>query len=135
MNPSISTLMQRPVFSVNMDDTVAQVEALLVSKHLSWVPVLDPLRKEVIGVISASDIVSFHDQGRHPAATRAWQMCTYKPIVVDIGTPVGMVAALMLERGVHHVIVTDREGLAGAVSSLDFVRTFLPTDSRSHSRP
>jgi predicted transcriptional regulator len=105
MNPSISTLM---VSSVNMDDTVAQVEALLVSKHLSWVPVLDPSRNEAVGVISTSDIVSFHAQGRDAAATRARQMCTDKPIVVDIGTPVSMVAALMLERGVHHAVVTDR---------------------------
>ena len=135
MNPSISTLMQRPVSSVNRDDTVAQVEALLVSKHLSWVPVLDPSRNEAVGVISTSDIVSFHAQGRDAAATRARQMCTDKPIVVDIGTPVGMVAALMLEAGVHHVVVTDRNGLAGVVSSLDFVRTFLPGNRHSQSRP
>ena len=54
-------------------------------------------------------------------------MCSYKPIIVDIETPTALVAALMVERGIHHVVVTDRHGIAGVVSSLDFVRTFLPT--------
>lgn len=131
MSTVISSLMRRPVISVAMDDSVAQVEALLTSKHLQWVPVLEPPRDEAIGVISATDLVGFHAQGRDAAATRAWQMCNYKPIVVDAETPVAMVAALMVERGIHHVIVTDRNGIAGVVSSLDFVRTFLPAPERN----
>ena len=35
------------------------------------------------------------------------------------------VARLMVEQMVHHVVVTNREGIAGVVSSLDFVRTFI----------
>ena len=127
MNPTISTLMRRPVLSAGMDDSVADVEALLAGKHLTWVPVVEPARGEVVGVVSASDLVAFHAQGRDAAATRAWQMCSYKPIVVDAAMPVSMVAALMVERGIHHVVVTDRSGIAGVVSSLDFVRTFMPS--------
>ena len=134
MTQFISSLMQRPVSSVRMEDTVAQVEALLVSKRLVWVPVLEPTRGEAVGVISALDIVGFHAQGRDAAAVQAWQMCSYKPIVVDVETPISRVAALMLERSVHHVVVTDRNGLAGVVSSLDFVRTFLPAAGRARSR-
>jgi CBS domain-containing protein len=126
MSPAISSLMQKPVCSVGLDDSVAQVEALLTSKHLTWVPVVDPTRREAIGVISASDLVGFHAQGRDAAATHAWQMCSYKPIVVDAATPVAEVATLMVERGIHHVVVTDRSGIAGIVSSLDFVRAFIP---------
>ena len=135
MSQFISSLMQRPVTSVRMDDTVAQVEALLVSNSLVWVPVLEPAHGEAVGVISALDIVGFHAQGRDASAVQAWQMCSYKPIIVDIETPISMVAQLMLERGVHHVVVTDRNGPAGVVSSLDFVRTFLPAANRAPSRP
>lgn len=130
MNQPISSLMQRPVSSVGMDDTVAHVEALLSERRLAWVPVLEPTKRDVAGVISASDLVAFHAQGRDAAATHAWQMCTYKPVVVDAETPVAMVAALMVERGIHHVVVTDRNGIAGVVSSLDFVRTFVADDRR-----
>lgn len=125
MSQLISSLMHATVHGVGMDDTVAQVEALLVDKKLSWVPVIEPSRGEAVGVISASDIVSFHALSRDAATTRAWQMCTYKPIVVDIETPITLVAELMVERSVHHVVVTDRNGIAGVVSSLDFVRTFV----------
>jgi CBS domain-containing protein len=124
MNPPISSMMQRPVYSVTMEDSVAQVEALLAGRHLSWVPVLEPARGEVAGVISASDLVAFHAQGRDAATTQAWQMCSYKPIVVDVGMAAAQVAVLMVERGVHHVVVTEGSDIAGVVSSLDFVRSF-----------
>jgi CBS domain-containing protein len=134
MNPPISSMMQRPVYSVTMEDSVAQVESMLSGRHLSWVPVLEPARGEVAGVISASDLVAFHAQGRNPATTRAWQMCSYKPIVVDVEMLASQVAALMVERGVHHVTVTDGRGIAGVVSSLDFVRRFAAA-TRPELRP
>jgi len=52
-------------------------------------------------------------------------LCTYKPISVDQATPLGEVARLMVERRIHHVVVTGDAGLAGVVSSLDFVRNCI----------
>jgi len=121
MNTTISSLMQRQVWSVDMDDTIAQVDALLAEHGLSWAPVLDAGRA-VVGVISATDLLQFHAQERDPAAVRAWQLCTYKPISVDQATPLGEVARVMVERRIHHVVVTGDAGLVGVVSSLDFVR-------------
>lgn len=135
MSQLISSLMKASVSSASLDDTVAQVEALLIGKRLGWVPVLDPSRGVAVGVISALDIVSFHAHKRDAHTTRAWQMCSYKPIVVDVETPLALVASLMVEQGVHHVVVTDRKGLAGVVSSLDFVRTFVPQNRRADGRP
>ena len=123
MNAPISTLMQRRVWSVGMDDTVAQVDVLLAEHEVSWAPVLDD-RRAVLGVISASDLLQFHAQRRDPDKTRAWQLCTYKPISVDEATPLRDVARTMVAQRIHHVVVTDAMGLAGVVSSLDFVRTF-----------
>jgi len=124
MNTTISSLMQRRVWSVDMDDTIAQVDALLAEHGLSWAPVLDAGRA-VVGVISATDLLQFHAQERDPATVRAWQLCTYKPISVDQATPLGEVARLMVERRIHHVVVTGDAGLAGVVSSLDFVRNCI----------
>lgn len=124
MNTPISTLMQRRVWSAGMDDTVAQVEALLAEHGLTWAPVLDPGRV-VIGVISATDLLQFHAQKGDPTRVRAWQLCTYKPISVDQATPLGDVARAMVERRIHHVVVTGDAGLVGVVSSLDFVRTCI----------
>ena len=95
MNTTISSLMQRRVWSVDMDDTIAQVDALLAEHGLSWAPVLDAGRA-VVGVISATDLLQFHAQERDPATVRAWQLCTYKPISVDQATPLGEVALSLI---------------------------------------
>jgi predicted transcriptional regulator len=121
MNESIAALMQRQVWAVSMDDTVAQVESLFTQKGLTWAPVLEAgSGSTVVGVVSASDFLRFHAQGRDAAVVPVWQLCSYKPISVDEATPVSEVARMM----VHHVVVTNREGIAGVVSSLDFVRSF-----------
>jgi signal-transduction protein with cAMP-binding, CBS, and nucleotidyltransferase domain len=124
MNQPISSLMERHVQAIDMDDTVAQVESLFAREGLSWAPVLES-RRTIMGVISATDLLQFHAQRRDPNEVRAWQLCTYKPISVGADTPASEVARLMIERKIHHVVVTDGAGIAGVVSSLDFVRAFV----------
>ena len=124
MKEPISTLMTRQVCSVDLDDTVAQVEDLLTRNKLSWAPVLEGGRL-VIGVISATDVLQFHAQGRDGSAVRAWQMCTYKPITVDHATPLADVARAMVDQRIHHVVVTNGDAIVGVVSSLDFVRALI----------
>ena len=94
------------------------------SNDLSWAPVLES-KRTIVGAISAADLLQFHTQGQDPTAVRAWQRCSYKPIIVSPDTPVSEVARLMIESNIHHVVVIDSGGIAGVVSSLDFVRTFL----------
>lgn len=127
MEEVISSLMQRSICSVGMDDSAAQVEAVLADQHLGWVPVLEPERGEAVGVISALDIVALHAQGRDASTVNAWQLCTYKPVAVEATTQLSRVAELMLERRVHHVVVKDHDKMVGVASSLDFVRKFLAT--------
>lgn len=124
MSAPISSLMERRVWAVDMDDTVAEVESLFARQGVSWAPVLES-KRTIVGVISASGLLQFHAQGQDPSAVRAWQLCSYKPITVSPDTPVSEVARLMIDRKIHHVVVTDNEGIAGVVSSLDFVRTFV----------
>lgn len=124
MSQPISSFMERKVRTVDMDDTIAEIDSLFAREGLSWAPVLES-KRTIVGAISASDLLQFHAQGQNPSAVRAWQRCSYKPITVSPDTPVSEVARLMLESKIHHVVVTDSEGIAGVVSSLDFVRTFL----------
>jgi predicted transcriptional regulator len=124
MSQPISSLMQRRVWTMDMDDTVARVGELLAEHELTWAPVLESGRV-IVGVISATDLLQFHKQGGDPMTTRAWQLCTYKPISVDEATPLSDVARSMVERRIHHVVVTSGASIAGVVSSLDFVRVFV----------
>lgn len=123
MSATIALLMQTHVQTVAMDDTVAQVEALLAAERRSWVPVTEG-NGTVIGVISASDVLQFHAQQRDAHAVYAWQLCTYKPVVVEPQAALADVAAQMVERHIHHVVVAEGGQLRGVVSSLDFVARF-----------
>ena len=124
MSQPISSLMKRQVWTVDMDDTIAEVESLFAREGLSWAPVLES-KRAIVGAISAADLLQFHVQGQDPTAVQVWQRCSYKPIIVSPDTPVSEVARQMLESTIHHVVITDSKGIAGVVSSLDFVRTFL----------
>jgi signal-transduction protein with cAMP-binding, CBS, and nucleotidyltransferase domain len=124
MNTPISSLMNSPVWSVDMDATVEAVEALMSRQSLSWVPVIEP-NGAAIGVVSQSDLLQFNLGKKDPAGVPAWQICTYKPISVSTDTSIADVARLMLERRIHHVVVTRDGTMVGVVSALDFVRAFV----------
>lgn len=124
MSQPISSLMLRRVWSVGLDDTVQAVEAQMAAKSLSWVPVLES-NGVVLGVISASDLLRFHADKKDPSKVCAWQLCTYKPITVRPDATVSEVAELMVEKSIHHVVVTEGANIQGVLSSLDFVRTFI----------
>ena len=124
MSQAISSLMQHEVYSVSPDDTMQAVEALMLARGLSWVPVVDS-NDAVLGVISSADLLRFHADGKGAAVVCAWQICTYKPIMVRPNATLSEVARLMLEARIHHVVVAQGTDIKGVVSSFDFVRTFM----------
>jgi CBS domain-containing protein len=128
MDKPISSLMSRPVWSVGMDDPVADIESLMTRQDLSWLPVVEPGGAPV-GVVTRSDLLQFHTRQQDPASVAVWLICSYKPISVDASATVGEVARLMLERRIHHVVVTQGETMVGVVSALDFVRLAAPGKS------
>lgn len=123
MNQTISSLMQRDVCSAGADDTLQTVESKMLARGLTWVPVVDE-SGAVLGVISSLDLLRFHADGKDAAKVCAWQICTYKPISVPPDASLSDVARLMVEAGIHHVVIMDGSAIKGVVSSLDFVKTF-----------
>jgi len=123
MKRTVSSMMCRDVCVVGMDDTLAAVEKRLADRHLSWVPVLED-SGAILGVISAADLLRLHAGGGDAEGVRAWQMCTYKPISVGPDADLADVAQSMVDRGIHHVVVTDAGAVVGVLSALDFVREF-----------
>lgn len=123
MKRPISSLMERNVHTVDMDTTVGEVERLFTAHELSWAPVLEG-GQTPLGVISAADLLVFEAAGRDRDTSRAWQLCTYRPVTVSADTPAAEVARQMVDRRIHHVVVIDGGRVVGVVSSLDFVRAF-----------
>ena len=127
-NEPISAMLDQPLISVDIDDTVDQVEAALDAHHVSAVPVIDGAGGLVMGLISARDLIRFHADKKDGGALHAGEICRYKPAEVDCGVSVADVARLMVARAIHHVVVTDHGQVRGIVSSLDFVKRYLRGD-------
>lgn len=124
MSEPISSIMHSIVIPVSMDDTVATVETLMKSKHVSSAPVYDG-DGAILGIVTATDLVKFHTTGKDARQIKAWEICTYRPVEVTPDTAMIDVAELMLEHKIHHVVVMENELMQGIVSSLDFVRLFV----------
>ena len=123
MDKPISTLMTTPVVTVSAESTVAAVSEEMRWNKLAFVPVMED--HDILGVISASDLLQFQLSKRDPTSVRVWEICSYKPIEVSPDTPISEVARQMVARRIHHVIVVESDEMKGIVSSLDFVKQFM----------
>jgi CBS domain-containing protein len=121
----ISVMLEQPLISVDIDDTVDRVEAALRTHRVSAVPVVDGATGLVMGIISARDLIRFHAEKKDGGALHAWEICSYKPVEVGPGVSLAEVAKLMVARAIHHVVVTENGQVKGIVSSLDFVKRYL----------
>lgn len=124
MDSSVSSLMERNVVEVGLEDTVYRVEEILDSHNLSCVPVIDADGK-CFGVISAPDLVHFHKLRKNSQTARAWEVCTHKVIEVTSVITIKEAAEIMAEHRIHHLVVTDGNAIIGIISSIDIVKRCL----------
>lgn len=124
MAKAVSSIMQRVVRPVRMDDTIDAVEDMMRAHKVSSAPVYGE-GSGILGIITTTDLVRLHATGKDSHAVKAWEVCTYKPLQVASDTPVAKVAELMLEHKVHHVLVMECGLAEGIVSALDFVKLYL----------
>jgi CBS domain-containing protein len=126
MEQKITALMSTLVRTVQADDTVETVSEELRRDALSFVPVVERKSDALLGIITVADLLAFDAAHRDPRAVRAWEICSYQPVEVGPDASVAEVARLMVERQTHHVVVVDDKVVKGVVSSLDFVKQFVP---------
>jgi len=124
MRKQITSLIEESVITVALNDTVETVEKVLDSHHLSCVPVINA-QGECFGVISAPDLVHFHNARKNPIAERAWEMCTHKIIEVSADISVKEAAELMVKNNIHHLVVIEDGSIKGIVSSIDIIRGYV----------
>ncbi len=124
MNKPISSLMEKHVTTVDVDDTIDRIEELLDSHKLSCVPVVDS-KGNCFGVISSPDIVHFHAIHKNLRTKRAWELCTHKIIEVSPDIAVKEASELMVKNKIHHIVIVDNGIIRGIVSSVDIVEEYL----------
>jgi len=121
----VSLIAQDLPVTVNTQDTVKKIEDVLDEDGLTSVPVVDPERNECFGIISLIDNHHFHAQKKNPNTIKAWEICTYKPLTVSQDTLIENAGKLMVEHGIHHLVVIKKKKIRGFVSSLDVIKFYL----------
>ena len=124
MDRPVAEMMTKSVWTALDTDTVEKVGELMARHHLSSVPVVDG-KGAIFGIISNADLLRFRDARGNPKVTRAWELCTFRPIEAGPATPARQVARMMAQHKVHHVVITEERKVIGFVSALDFVEQFL----------
>ncbi|WP_295755472.1 CBS domain-containing protein [Undibacterium sp.] len=122
MNTAISSMMTAQTATAAMDASISQVEEIMRNNTISALPIIANEEGHVIGIISMRDIMHFHHDKRDPATVSAWEICSYKPLIVSPDTSISDVAKLMVGHGVHHILVAKDLHTVGIVSALDFVK-------------
>ena len=127
-------VMSSPVFSILPESSVDQLEQEFVRHGVSAMPVVQ--HRQIVGIISRSDLMLL------PVLSAAIESCVIaaeisgqpkqtfrvcdlmKRVVVQCSpeTELTMVAADMVNRHVHHVVVVRNNEPVGIISSLDIVK-------------
>ena len=148
---SVHDVMTKAVTTVHPETPLKDVARLLVTGGISGLPVVDADR-HVLGVVSEADLL-IKEQGvdalphRRAArvrgesratkaglakveATTAGAAMTSPAITIDPGTSLQAAAAIMVERGVNRLPVTQDSVLVGIVTRADLIRAYVRSDDQ-----
>jgi CBS-domain-containing membrane protein len=144
-NWTVDDVMTAAVVSVDASATYRDMVDLLMSRHFSAMPVIDPSRR-VIGLVSEADLlckIEFagdeeprlferarrRDQRAKAAGRTAADLMSAPPVVVRSGTSIAAAARLLDQKRVKRLPVVDADGrLVGIVSRGDLLKAHLRSD-------
>lgn len=139
---SAKDIMRDRVVTLGPDMTLKEAAELFERAGISGAPVVGPGRK-LLGVLSQTDLTRREreqEQNRVPAfyreggllrmarpldsalLTRVSEVMTPAVLAADEGTPVRALAAIMVARRVHRVVIVRDGALRGIVTTMDILR-------------
>jgi CBS domain-containing protein len=148
-------IMRRKIVTVASWLTLQELAQTLERHGITGAPVVDA-HGSVLGVVSQTDLVrarressagipSYHRELDEPTAalglhfeecdrTRVEQIMTPGAISFDEETPAATLAAAMLERRVHRVLITRGKRLVGIVTTMDLLRALVALSRKAPRR-
>ncbi len=106
------------LITLGSTDPVSRARDLMLGLGFHGLPVVDD--GAVVGIVTSTDLVEEWPQGE-PIAT----IMSRAVRLVDADAPVAVAAELMRGESIHHLVVMDRDGLAGILSSFDLLAALL----------
>ena len=122
-------LMKTQLVTVSANTPVQEVERVLAEHRIGGVPVTDAAG-HLTGLVSLRDVVEFRaeDDDRRPerdeeeSTATAADLMTGSVYSVDVKTPIQEVAAEMVKRGIHRVLVSEKGHHVGLISTFDILQ-------------
>lgn len=122
----VGQLMRPPATTVERRAHLAAAAYLMKrSRDSALVVTTDDGTRTPLGVITDSDIAQAVADGRDLEQVRISDLLARGTVDVAPGTPVDEATRLMLERGLHHLLVVDDGGLVGIVDMADMCRALM----------
>jgi len=116
----VGSLMSSPVVTVSPDVTVQAAAQRMTEQEISSVVVVDAAN-ELKGILTSTDYVHIAADGVDATTTTVAEYMSTAVVATSVNTPVHEVAERMMQRGVHHMPVTDDvEGVVGMITTKDF---------------
>jgi predicted transcriptional regulator len=127
-------VMSSPVFSISPESGVDEVEQEFVRHGVSAMPVVQ--QRQIVGIISRSDLmllpvlsaaiesgaIAAGISGQSKPIFRVCDLMARDVVQCSPETELAQVAADMVHRHVHHVVLVRENEPVGIISSLDIVR-------------
>lgn len=117
----IKDIMQTEVDSVPLAATVEQSETIMLNTSRRCVPVVDE-NGNCVGVLSHSDLLRVRNDKKDVALTAVSDIMSRDIICVNPQSSVDNTAQLMLDKGIHHVLVIMDRKVRGIVSIIDLIQ-------------
>lgn len=118
MEFKIRNLMKSPLVTTTKNATIDYVRELMERKHIQAVPIVKDINNlEIEGIITSSDLRGIGDGSA--IVENYMSNDVYR---VKVETDPEIAARIMLEEGIHHLLVEEDNQVVGMLSSLDFVR-------------
>ena len=130
MQVYIKDIMQTEVTTVPCTATVEQSETIMLNTYRPCVPVLDD-QGDCVGVLSHIDILRIRNDKKNVGTTYVEEIMSRNIISVGPRNSVDNTMQLMLDNGVHHILVLQDKKVCGIVSVTDIIqidkaRTYNP---------
>ena len=122
MTVSIFLSPAREIIQANVDDTVAQVVALLAERRIGCVPVVE--RGQVVGIFSERDVIyGLERTGAALLEKKVGDVMTKPAMTIAPDTPIISALSLMTKRRVRHLPIVEGGHMVGFVSIGDLVKS------------
>jgi CBS domain-containing protein len=131
LNLKLEGIMTRPAISARKDTTAKDIAFEIFIGFFSGMPVTDENGK-VIGVVTELDLLKQVDAGKDFEKITADDIMTKEPLTVDINTSLKDVLAIMIEKNIIRIPVTDESRLVGVISRRDILRHYLQPEHFRH---